>query len=85
MTRPMISRDLATTLLEAIKLHAETFHGGKMDVNRSLSAIGDLASGFLAEIVERDDRGAHCVALINGIISATSAKVRCDEIAPTRQ
>ena len=81
----MISRHLATALLEAIQQHAETFHNGKTDVNRTLSAIGDLASDFLAEIREHDDRGAHCVALINGIISATSAKIaeRCEAL--TRQ
>jgi hypothetical protein len=71
----MIARNLSVALMEAIQQHAEKHHGGKIDVNRTLSAIGDLASGFLAAIRERDDRGAHCVALVNGIISATSAKI----------
>jgi hypothetical protein len=81
----MISRNLAVALMEMIQQYAETFHGGKMDVNRTLSAIGDLASNFLAEIGERDDRRAHCAALINGIISATSAKSAQDGEALTRQ
>jgi hypothetical protein len=60
----MISRNLAVALMETIQQHAETFHGGKMDLNRTLSAIGDLASNFLADIREQDDprtalRGSH--------------------------
>ena len=81
----MIARNLSVALLEAIQQHAEKYHGGKTDVNRTLSAIGDLASRILADIRERDDRGAHCEALINGIISATSARVAQHGDALTRQ
>jgi hypothetical protein len=81
----MIARNLSVAMFEAIRQHAETFHGGKMDVNRTLSAIGDLASDLLADIREPSERGAHYCALINGIGDATCRKVARNDEVLTKQ
>jgi hypothetical protein len=84
MTR-MISRTLSIALRETIQQHAETFHGGKMDVDRTLSAIGALASDFLAEILDHADRSAHFSALIHGIGNDTRQKIGHQAEQITRQ
>jgi hypothetical protein len=62
-------------LRETIRQHAETYHGGKMGVDRTLSAIGDLASDFLAGIHQPTDQAEHYSALVNGIGDATRQKI----------
>jgi hypothetical protein len=81
----MISRCLATALLEAMQQHADVYHGGKMDMNRSLSAIGDLASGLIAEIDEKQDCIAHFSALVSGIKYELLRKRAQDGAVATRQ
>jgi hypothetical protein len=80
----LISRTLAVALMETIQQHAETYHGGKMEMSRTLSAIGDLASGFIAEIPAPDDRTAHYIALVRGIARELQQKTAQGETL-TRQ
>jgi hypothetical protein len=70
-----VSHDLGTALLEAIQQHAETYRGGKIDLDRTLSAIGDLASGFLVDIRNPGERETYVLALIHGITSTTRLKL----------
>jgi hypothetical protein len=74
---PMIrvSHDLSIALLEAIQQHAETYHGGEIDLDRTVSAIGDVASGFLAEIRNPGERETYVLALIHGIRGAARLKL----------
>lgn len=81
----LISRDLAVALMETVVQHAETHHGGKMEVDRTLSAIGDLASGFLAEIDRGDDCLAHFSAMVSGIRTQMLLKRAQDGAVRTRQ
>lgn len=81
----LISRNLAVALLETINEHAQTYHGGKMELDRALSAIGDLASGLIAEIEEVGDCIAHCVALHGGIKAEVLRKRRQDGETRSRQ
>lgn len=81
----LISRNLAVALLETINDHAETYHGGKMDLHRALHAIGDLASGLIAEIDNAEDCAAHWAALVNGMKAEVLRKRNQDGEVRTRQ
>jgi hypothetical protein len=70
----LISRNLAVALMETIRVHAEQHHGGKMDLDRMLSAIGELASGFLAEVTNPVDRYVHYSKLMVAISRQVARK-----------
>lgn len=81
----LISQNLAVALLETINEHAHTYHGGKMELGRALSAIGDLASGLIAEVDSAEDCIAHFAALTSGIKTAVLCKRNQDGEVRTRQ
>jgi hypothetical protein len=71
----MISRNLAVALMETIRAHAEHHHHGKMDLGRTLSALGELASGLLAELTAPKDIRAHYGELVQRIAQQTARKL----------
>jgi hypothetical protein len=79
----MIARSLAVAIAEAIQAHAEQHHRGKMDMNRTLSALGDVTSGFLAELTTLADRASHYGALVGGIAQQTVRKLAEDPQSTT--
>lgn len=81
----MISHNLAVALLETINEHAQTYYGGKMDLHRALHAIGDLASGLIAEVDSAEDCIAHFAALTGGIKAEVLRKRNQDGEVRTRQ
>jgi hypothetical protein len=70
-----VSRKLSIALRETIRLHAETYHGGTMDMDRTLSAIGDLVRGLLAEIRDPELRDSYFTALTKDIKNAAQQKL----------
>jgi hypothetical protein len=81
----MISRNLATAIVETLQQHADRYHRGVMDLDRTLSAIGEVASGLLAELTTTDDRASHYSALVDGIAHATACKIGRDQRHKTPQ
>ena len=79
----MISRNLAVALMETIRAHAEQHHGSKMDRDRMLSALGELASHFLAEVPNSADRYVHYPKLIVVIRRQMGRKVANDKRSTT--
>jgi hypothetical protein len=79
----MISRNLAVALMETILAHAQQHHGGKMDRDRMLSALGELASHFLAEVTNSADRYVHYSKLIVAISRQMARKVANDKHSTT--
>ena len=72
--RPTHRLDIA--LHEAIQAHAAHYSNGKLDLEKILSALGEIASSYLAEIPDRADRqrlfNAYCI----GIAKAANSKTR---------
>jgi hypothetical protein len=83
--KDMISRHLATALRETIHQHAERHHRGVMDLDRVLSALGDVTSGLLAELTNTHARVQHYRSLCSGIATATAAKILGDDKSRTKQ
>jgi hypothetical protein len=81
----MISRNLTAAILEAIQAHADRYNRGKMDLDRTLSALGEVASGLLAELTTTTDRAAHYSALVDGIAHSTARKIGADVRLKTPQ
>ena len=79
----MISRNLTVALMETIRAHAQQHHGGKMDRDRMLSALGELASHFLAEVTNSADRHVHYSKLIVAIGRQMARKVANDKRSTT--
>jgi hypothetical protein len=79
----MISRNLAVALMETIRAHSEHYHQGKMDLGRTLFALGDLASGFLAEVTNSADRYVHYSKLVVAISRQMARKVADDPRSTT--
>jgi hypothetical protein len=79
----MIARSLAVAMVEAIRAHAERHHCGKMDRDRTLSALGDIASNLLADLTTREDRNQHYSALVQDIAQQTARKLADDMRLPT--
>jgi hypothetical protein len=71
----MISHDLRTALAETIQAHARRYHYGKVDLERVLSALGELGSDFIAEVPETAARRALYWTLIYGLITALRWKI----------
>jgi hypothetical protein len=78
----MIARNLSVALLEAIKAHAEQHHRGMIDLDRTISALADVAASFLAELTTDHDRRDQYGALIQGVAQKTARKLISD-IRPT--
>ena len=79
----MISRNLAVALMETIRAHAEQHHGGKMDLDRMLSALGGLASAFLSEVTNPAERYVHYSKLVVAISRQMAPKVANDKRSTT--
>jgi hypothetical protein len=78
----MISRNLAIALKEAVQAHADQRGGGMRDLDRTLSALADLASGLLAKLKTPADIRAHYGALVRDIAQQTARKL-ADEVRST--
>ncbi len=81
----MISRQLPTVILEAIQEHADHHNHGIIDVDRALSAVGEVASALLAELTNSDARIIHFRALVSGITAATASKILSGQGPMTEQ
>jgi hypothetical protein len=79
----MTARNLSIAIMEAIQAHADRHHGGKRDLDRTLSALGDLASGFLAELRTQAEIRAHYGALVKDIAQQTARKLADEMRSPT--
>jgi hypothetical protein len=79
----MISRNLAVALRETIRAHAQQHHGGKMDRDRMLSALGELAADFLAEVTNTVDRYVHYSKLVVAISRQMARKAANDKRSTT--
>jgi hypothetical protein len=69
--------------METIRAHAEQHHGGKMDLDRMLSALGGLAPDFLAEVTSSADRYVHYSKLVVAISRRMARKVANDKRSTT--
>jgi hypothetical protein len=70
------SHSLAVAIREAIQAHADRYGHGKIDLDRTMAALGEVSSDLAAEI---PDRLAACQALqamILGTLYATEWKRR---------
>jgi hypothetical protein len=76
----MISHKLDVVLHEAVQSHAQRYSHGKLDLEKVLSAIGELASSYLAEV----PHGCECQRLFSrlciGIAVATAGKMKANRI-----
>jgi hypothetical protein len=71
----MTARNLSIAIMEAIQAHADRHHGGKRDLDRTLSALGDVASTVLAELRTEAEIPAHYGALVKAIARQTVRKL----------
>jgi hypothetical protein len=81
----MISRTLAVALLETVQLHADQHQRGTISLDKTLSALGDVTSGLLAELTTTEDRRAHYDAFVQGVASGMTVKILNDQRSTTRQ
>jgi hypothetical protein len=72
MTRPAFR--LSAAIDEAIHTHAYHYSNGKVDLEKALAALGEVASDLLANIRDQQQCNEHRRALINGITVATASK-----------
>jgi len=79
----MTARNLSIAILEAIQAHADRHHGGRRDLGRTLSALSDLASGFLAELRTPAEIHAQYGALVKDIAQQTARKLADDPRSTT--
>jgi hypothetical protein len=71
----MTARKLSIAIMEAIQAHADRHHGGKRDLDRTLSALGDVASSLLAELRTEAEIRTHYRALMKAIARQTVRKL----------
>ena len=71
----MISHNLKTAIDETIQAHADRNHHGKVDLERVLSAIGDVSTDYLAQVPNVEERRTLWWLLINGIVKALGWKL----------
>jgi hypothetical protein len=69
------SRFLHTAIPEAIHAHADRYRGGKIDLDRALSALGEAATRLLAEIPDTRQRIDSANALIIGIARTVRTQI----------
>ena len=75
----MISRKLDVALHEAVQAHALRYSHGKLDLDKILMAIAELASSYLAELPSHERQ--HLFSrLCLGIAVATASKARASGV-----
>ncbi len=77
----MISHRLGIALKETIRDHANQYHHGAQDMERIFSALGEIASSYLAEVPDPIQRHSLFDYLCTGIGKATNAKTQGQESA----
>jgi hypothetical protein len=81
----LISSDLKTALDETIRMHADRYERGKVDLAKVLAALGEIGSDFLAEIPELDQRRALYWTIVSGLLTALRWKAENLPERATRQ
>jgi hypothetical protein len=77
---------LHTAIREAIQAHADRHRGGKIDVERALSALGEAATRFLADIPDIRQRILSTNALTSGIARTVIMQINAQrEVNTTNQ
>jgi hypothetical protein len=66
---------LHAAIREAIQAHAEHYRGGKIDLEKTLSAIGEAATRLLAEIPDAGQRIKSANALTIGIARTVRTQI----------
>ena len=74
----MISHKLEIALHEAVQSHAQHYNHGKLDLEKVLTAIAELASSYLAEVPPGCERRRLFTQLCFGIAVATNGKIPPD-------
>lgn len=70
----MISRQLHVAIQEAIQEHADKHHGGVLDMERILSALGEVSAAYLAELPDTKQPQLIFNQLCIGIASSVNSK-----------
>src|SRR5262245_45938274 len=68
------SHKLAVAIREAIQAHADTQHSGKLDLEKILSALGEVSSDFLSEIPDIVERGTIWAGFMKALMKAVDFK-----------
>ena len=72
----MISHRLDMAVEEAIQAHALRYHNGKLDLERILAALGEIAASYLAEIPRTCDRQRSFDKFCVGIARAANGRTK---------
>jgi hypothetical protein len=77
---------LHAAIREAIQAHAEHYRGGKIDLEKALSAIGEAATRLLAQIPDVGQRIKSANALTIGIARTVRTQIEAQgEVKTTNQ
>ena len=77
---------LHVTIREAINTHADRHHGGNLDLDKALSALGEAAARLLAEIPDAEQRIKSANALTHGIARTVRTQIETQgEVNTTNQ
>ncbi len=79
----MISHRLDIALQEAILEHALRYKHGALEVEAILSALGEMAATYLAEVPNVSDRQRLFKVFCTGIATGSDGKTRQRVIEPT--
>jgi hypothetical protein len=72
----MIAPKLQTAIREAIQAHADRYSHGKIDLDRTMAALGEVSSDLVAEIPDPLQACQALQAMILGTLQATKWKRR---------
>jgi hypothetical protein len=72
----MIGRNLTAALLETVQQHADRYCRGKVDQQRTLSALGEVATELLSAIRDPRDRVQAFEIILDGVFKAAEQKAK---------